>query len=110
MIELAELIQQLRQELDRARRASAAEELKFELGPIDLETVVALEREGGAGGRIRFWVADLGADARAASTKTQRIKLTLRPSLTTTTADGTAISSAYVSGEDMPGEDMPRKR
>jgi hypothetical protein len=110
LIELAELIQQLRQELDRARQASETEELKFELGPIDLETTVALERQGGAGGRIRFWVVDLEADARAASTKNQRIKLTLRPSLTTTTAHGTAFSSAYVSGPDMPGEDMPGQR
>ena len=110
MIELAELIQQLREELDRARHASEAQELKFELGPIDLEATVALEREAGASGRIRFWVADLGADARAASTKTQRIKLTLRPSLTTTTARGTAVSSAFVSGDEMPGEDMPGKR
>jgi hypothetical protein len=104
LIELADVIQQLRQELDRARRASELEELRFELGPIELEVTVGLEKDGHAGARIRFWVADINADGGMSAKSTQRIKLTLRPSLTVATDQGTSSSSPYVSGHEVPGE------
>jgi Trypsin-co-occurring domain 2 len=104
LIELADVIQQLRNELDRARRASELEELRFELGPIDLEVTVGLEKDGRAGARIRFWVADINADGRLAASSTQRIRLTLRPSLTVVTDEGTSVSPPYVSGHEVLGE------
>lgn len=90
MIELADVIQQLRQELDRARRASDLEELRFELGPIDLEVTVGLEKDASAGARIRFWVVDIGADGRLSASSTQRIRLTLQPTLTVAAGEGTS--------------------
>jgi hypothetical protein len=104
LIELADVIQQLRSELDRARRTSELEELRFELGPIDLEVTVGLEKDGHAGARIRFWVADINADGRLAASSTQRIRLTLRPSLTIVTDEGTSVSTPYVSGPEVLGE------
>jgi hypothetical protein len=94
MIELAEVVRELRGELDRARAAAGDEELRFELGPIELEVTVGLVREGGAGAKVRFWVVELGGDARATATSTQRVKLTLQPTL----AD--AAARPYVSGEE----------
>jgi hypothetical protein len=106
LIELAEVIRQLRVELENARTAAEGEDLQFELGPIDLEVIVGLEAVGGAEAKVRFWVVELGGDARATSTSTQRIKLTLSP-----TAGGRALSgggdrrvSAYVSGGEVAGE------
>jgi hypothetical protein len=106
LIELAEVIRQLRLELDRARGAAEGEDLRFELGPIDLEVTVGLEAVGGAEGKVRFWVVELGGDARATSTSTQRIKLTLHPTVSTGSAPrgGDRRLSAYVSGGEAADE------
>ena len=106
MIELAEVIRQLRLELDKARTAAEGEDLRFELGPIDLELTVGLEAAGGAEVKVRFWVVELGGDARATSTSTQRIKLTLNPTTGTLASSGVGDRrvSAYVSGHDAEGE------
>ncbi|MCW2859145.1 MAG: sle [Actinoallomurus sp.] len=98
-VELAELIAQLRMDLAEAMRAGADSELRFELGPVELELTVALAKSSGANGKVRFWVVEANADANAASTTTQRIKLTLDPRR----ADR-LDSRPYVSGVAEPGE------
>jgi hypothetical protein len=87
MIELAEVIGQLRSELEAARAAAAGEGLQFGVGPVELEVSVALARELG-GGKVRFWVAELGSDGRASAAAMQRIKLTLTPQLAALTPQG----------------------
>lgn len=47
LIELADVIGELRSELDRARQAGSEAELRFGLGPVELEVTVALERPAG---------------------------------------------------------------
>jgi hypothetical protein len=101
MVELAELIRELRSELDAARLSGQDADLRFELGPIELEVVVGVEKEGGAGAKVRIYVLELGGDARATASSTQRIKLTLQPNLVTP-AGGPQVP--YVSGEAIPGE------
>jgi hypothetical protein len=98
-VELAELIAQLRTDLAEAMRAGADSELRFELGPVELELTVALAKSSGANGKVRFWVVEANADANAASTTTQRIKLTLDPRR----ADR-LDSRPYVSGVAEQGE------
>ncbi|MGP3922777.1 trypco2 family protein [Streptomyces sp. 8N616] len=92
MIELATVIRELREELERAIVAAEGEALRFELGSIELELSVALERAGQAGAKVRFWVVESGADATVSATSTQRITLALQPTLTG------ANNSPYVSG------------
>ena len=106
MIELAEVIRQLRGELNRARQGAADEDLRFELGPIELEVTVELEKEGGVDAKVRFWVAELGGDARVGTTNTQRIKLTLQPTLPSSGAPAaeTRRASVYVGGDEVSGE------
>jgi Trypsin-co-occurring domain 2 len=82
MIELAEVIGELRRELQQAMHAGQGEPLRFELGPVELEATVAVEKGGGGGGKVRFWVIELGGDAKASQASTQRIKLALQPRLT----------------------------
>ncbi|PNE40795.1 MULTISPECIES: trypco2 family protein [Streptomyces] len=86
MIELASVIRDLRAELEQAITAAEGEALRFELGPIELEVSVALERTAQAGAKVRFWVVESGAEATAGATTTQRIKLALQPTLTGTNA------------------------
>ena len=108
MIELADVISELRAELDRARLAAAGSELRFGLGPVELEVTVGLDREGTAGGKVRFWVVEVGAEGKIASTSTQRIKLTLTPSLGVPGEGGGAAGaspvSVYVHGAAVTGE------
>jgi len=81
MIELAEVIRELRREMQGAMTAGKGEALRFETGPIELEATIAVERQAGASGKVRFWVVELGGDATATHGSTQRIKLTLQPRL-----------------------------
>lgn len=98
MIELASVIRDLRDELERAIVAGVGEALRFELGPVELEVALAVERSGEAGGKIRFWVVEVGGEHRRESADTQRIKLILTPRL------GEGTQSAYVGGAAVSGE------
>ena len=100
MIELANVISDLRGELEIAVAAGVGEALQFELGPIELEVSVALERTAGAGAKVRFWVVELGADAKADKNSAQKVKLTLTPRLSATGA------APYVAGAAVPGEEQ----
>jgi hypothetical protein len=82
VIELASVIRDLRDELEQAITSAEGETLRFELGPIELELSVALERTGHAGAKVRFWVVESGVDAAEGTVSTQRINLTLQPTLT----------------------------
>ena len=81
MIELSDVIGELRRELQQAMYAGEGEPLRFELGPVELEATVAVEKGGGGGAKVRFWVLELGGDAKASQASTQRITLALQPRL-----------------------------
>jgi Trypsin-co-occurring domain 2 len=98
MIELAEVIRDLRAELEAAIVAGVGERLRLELGPIELEVNVTVERSREAGSKVRFWVAEAGVHAGSDSTGTQRITLTLTPRV------GEGAAEVYVSGNALPGE------
>jgi hypothetical protein len=81
MIELGEVISELRRELQDAINEGEGQPLRFELGAIELEAIVAVEKGGGGGAKVRFWVIELGGDAKATKSSTQHIKLALQPRL-----------------------------
>lgn len=76
-IQLSELIAQLRVELAEAIQAGEDSDLRFELGPIELELTVGVAKEVSPGAKVKFWVVELGSEATVGSTATQRISLTL---------------------------------
>jgi hypothetical protein len=78
-VELAELIEHLRAELIEVMHAGEGADLRFEVGPVELELAVAVGREAQPGAKVRFWVVELGGEVRAASSTTQRIRLRLDP-------------------------------
>jgi hypothetical protein len=98
-VELAELIGQLRAELTAAMHAGKGGDLQFELGPVELELTVVVDREAKPGAKVRFWVVELGADVKAASNTTQRITLKLDPRRT-----GQSGRKPLISGDEQPGE------
>lgn len=99
MVELADLIKDLRAELNRAVAAADPAGLRFELGPVGLEVTVAVTREASPGAKVRFWVVEAGTDLSISHTATQKITLTLQPRLPGSDAP------AYVSGAPVDGED-----
>lgn len=82
-IELAELIGQLRAELTAAMRKGENSELRFELGTVELELNVAVDKEAKSGGKVKFWVVEAGSDVSVKSSQTQRVKLSLNPRVST---------------------------
>ena len=98
MIELSELIQELRVELQSSMRTSRGEPLVFELGPVQLELTVVVGREVGGKGGVRFWVVELGGEGKVSRESTQKVTLTLQPRVAATG------QTAYVAGDEAAGE------
>lgn len=98
-VELAELIGQLRAELSAAMHAGEGSDLRFELGPVELELTLTVDKEAKPGAKVRFWVLEVGADVTVSSNSAQRIKLTLEPR-----DSARAGGRPLISGEQEPGE------
>lgn len=98
-VEVAELIGQLRSELAAAMHAGEGSDLRFEVGPVELELCVAVEKEANPGAKVRFWVVEAAGDAKLASSSTQRIKVTLEPRRSGLPDRRPLISGAEVDGE-----------
>lgn len=94
------MIEQLRRELTAAVTEGAGEPVRFELGPVQIETTVVVERAAEANGRVRFWVVEAGGKGSGSHSQSQRITLTLTPK--TVAPDGTARTALIASGEVEP--------
>jgi Trypsin-co-occurring domain 2 len=81
MIELSQVIKDLRAELVDAMTVGQGETLQFALGPIEVELAVAVEKKGATGVKVRFWVVEAGGEGALSKADTQRIKLVLHPQL-----------------------------
>lgn len=98
MVELSEMIRQLRHELVTAMSDAAGSPLRFELGPVEIEASFVVTRSADADAKVRFWVVDAGAKGSMAHEHAQRITLTLQPRLASTSAP------PLISGPEMAGE------
>lgn len=78
-ISVGEAIEALRADLTDALQAGQGQEVRFRLGPVELEFEVAIERQGGASGGIKFWVASAEAKGQFTNKTLHRIKLSLQP-------------------------------
>jgi len=83
MLPLGEVVRALRAEIIEAAKAGENEAVRFEVGPIDVEFTIVAKREGGPDGKIKFEVlgfgAEVGAGAKFARERTQKVKLNLTP-------------------------------
>ncbi|MEN8444174.1 MAG: trypco2 family protein [Cyanobacteria bacterium J06555_13] len=87
-VPIALAIQSLRQELSQALLEGKGQDLKFELGPVELEFQVEVSWEAGAKGSakggVSFGIVSLGeaageAEAKRLKGRTHTVKLTLNP-------------------------------
>lgn len=79
---LAETVRALREELEQAVTSADGQEIRFLVGPVQLEFHVAVRREGGTSGKARFWVLEAGADVSYAKETIQKVSLTLEAAST----------------------------
>lgn len=78
-VPLSQAIRALRREIVEANRASKNEEIRFKLGPIELEFGLEVAREAGGEAGLRFWVVSIGALGKRASAATHTVKMVLTP-------------------------------
>lgn len=78
-IELAEAVRAIRAGLTDAAAAGAGEDLAFDVGDIALEFTVELRRDAKAGGKVKAWIVEAGADASHATARTHRVAFALTP-------------------------------
>ena len=78
-LSLNDTIGAIRSELAQSILAAQDEEIRFELGEIDLEFQIEIERNAEGSGGIRFWIVEFGAKASQSSTVTHRVSLKLKP-------------------------------
>ncbi|GCD99268.1 trypco2 family protein [Embleya hyalina] len=101
MIELTDMIRQLRQDLYTAMADGPVGPVRFEVGPVEIEATVAVTREAGVSGKVQFWVVEANADGKYATSKTHRINITLQPRLIV--PDGSQ-RSVLIGGDEADGE------
>jgi hypothetical protein len=78
-LKLSEMIEALRVELAVAAKAGDGQELRFEVGPIDLEVEIAVTKTTTSNAGVEFWVIKAGADRERVDAVTHRLKITLQP-------------------------------
>jgi hypothetical protein len=80
-VPLASAIEALRGELIAAVRQGKDEEVRFALGPIELEFQVEVSREAGGEAGVKFWVVSLGGKGTRSSGTTHTVRVSLSPVL-----------------------------
>ena len=78
-IELSKMLGQLRKELLDTRWEGQDSDLKFLIEDIEIELQIATTQEGEGGAGIKFWILNADAKINLAETKTQKLKLKLKP-------------------------------
>ncbi len=76
---LSDAITSIRSELTKAMSSSGESEIRFRLGPVELEFELEARKDAGATAGVKFWVVSVGAKGDVSAGSTHRIKLTLQP-------------------------------
>jgi hypothetical protein len=85
-IPLANAIRALRREIVEAVRAGSGEEIRFALGPVELELQVEAAREVGGEAGVKFWLVSIGGKGSRSSGTSHTVRLTLTPVRTSAAA------------------------
>ncbi|MBZ4323075.1 trypco2 family protein [Streptomyces huiliensis] len=98
-IELAAAVAALRDELTQAAAGGEGQEIRFRVGPIELEFTVELRRDVKAKAGFRTWVVSGDGEAGVARGRTHRVKVALTPE----GLDGDVLIRRRRSAEPGPG-------
>ncbi|MFX0200617.1 MAG: trypco2 family protein [Candidatus Hodarchaeota archaeon] len=78
-VPLAEMIQTLRTELQRAQAGSTDAEILFKTEKVELELQVAVSRKTKGEGGVEFWVVKAGGEHERTGATTHTFRLSLTP-------------------------------
>ncbi len=78
-IGLAEMIGNLREELQTARDEGVGEQWRFGIEEVELELQVGITKKGKGKGGVKFWVYNAEVEGELASQKLHKICLKLKP-------------------------------
>jgi len=78
-IPLSEMIEMLRQELQKSQEHGKNQAVAFEIDKVELELKVAVSRKAKGEGGVAFWVLKAGGAMEHARDTTHNFKLTLSP-------------------------------
>lgn len=76
---LADAVKGIRAELDAAMAEGVGNNVQFEVGPVELEFAVDIQKDAKADFGVRVWVLSLAAKGGAGQDSTNRIKVVLNP-------------------------------
>ncbi|MFJ8075469.1 trypco2 family protein [Streptomyces sp. NPDC096176] len=79
VVGLAEVIGQVRDELETAQGAGAGRDLRFSVEKVELEFAVQVRREGSGRAELRIGVLTAGGGGSAARDTTHTIRIELKP-------------------------------
>ncbi|HXW82327.1 MAG TPA: trypco2 family protein, partial [Acidimicrobiales bacterium] len=77
--ELADVIAAVRRELSRAQQEGTGGDIRFRVGPVELEFETTLSYTGGGEAGVRLYVLTLGAKGEISSVAAHRVKVVLQP-------------------------------
>jgi hypothetical protein len=97
-VPLAAAIEALRGELVAALEEGKDAEVRFALGPVELEFQVEVSREAGADVGVKFWVVALGGKGSRSTATTHTVRLSLSPVL----AADVGTDTPLVVGSEQP--------
>lgn len=103
-IGLAEVVEDLRSELQTAASAANGDQIRFEVGAVELTLSVQVSRETTPGAKVKFWVMEAGADISSSKAATQQVKLTLSPANTAADQSPSAAGPVWIRGDSVDGE------
>ncbi|MEU8670629.1 trypco2 family protein [Streptomyces anulatus] len=78
-IELADAVASIRNQLIDAATRATDHPVSFTVGDIQMEFTLELRREAKAGGKVKAWVVEAGADAARTTGRTHKVAFTLTP-------------------------------
>jgi len=76
---LSDAISAIRSELTKAMSSGADSEIRFRLGPVELEFQLEARKDAEATAGVRFWILSAGVKGDVSAGSAHRIKLVLQP-------------------------------
>lgn len=83
-VELVSAVQALRAQITEAAASDPDSDIRFQVGPIQLEFTVSLTRDRTAKGGVKAWVVTADAERKRSTAHTHRVTLNLTPVSATT--------------------------
>jgi hypothetical protein len=92
-IDLVSAVKALRAQIAEAAAADPGSDIRFKVGPIELEFTVALTRDRSAKGGVKAWVVTADVEGKRSAAHTHRVLLNLTP-LSATTGESLEINNS----------------